>query len=145
MTTVTSNFELVERASKDGWHVIDLHTAMANEVVERRKTQPDFTFAGDGVHPNKEGHWFIARQLIAWFGDADSAAAETSQQMLTRKNAPDKLYALVNQRSQLLHDAYLAKAGHKRPGVAKGLPIEEADSKAAELSEQIKKLLTPTK
>lgn len=132
---------LNERARKDGWHVIDLHTVMANEVTTRRKSDPNFTFAGDGVHPNKEGHWFIARQLIAWFGDSQSAAATTPQEMLAQHKAPDKLDVLVSQRSNLLHDAYVAKAGHKRPGVAKGLPLEEADRKAAELTEQIKKLL----
>ena len=136
---------LNERASQDGWQVIDLHTPMANEVAERRKTQPNFGFAGDGVHPNKEGHWFIARQLIAWFGDQKSAAASTSQEMLSLNQAPDKLAGLVAKRSQILRDAYVAKAGHKRPGVAKGLPVEEADRQAAELTEQIKSLLATKK
>jgi hypothetical protein len=136
---------LNERAQQDGWHVIDLHTAMAKEVAARRKSQANFTFAGDGVHPNKEGHWLIAQQIIAWFGDSKSAAASTPQEMLTLNKAPDKLYALIGQRSILLRDAYVAKAGHKRPGVAKGLPLEEADLKAAELTEQIKKLLAASK
>jgi lysophospholipase L1-like esterase len=136
---------LNERAKQDGWHVIDLHTAMAKEVAARRQSQPNFTFAGDGVHPNKEGHWFIAQQLISWFGDSKSAATNSPQEMLAISNAPDKLYGLVTQRSNLLRDAYVAKAGHKRPGVAKGLPLEEADLKATELTEQIKKLLTASK
>ena len=132
---------LNERARQDGWQVIDLHTSMANEVAVRRKTEPGFTFANDGVHPNKEGHWFIARQLIAWFGDAEAAAATDAAQMLQKKKAPEKIHALIAQRSSTLRDAYVAKAGHKRPGVAKGLPIEEADRKASELTEQIQKLM----
>ncbi len=136
---------LNERAVQDGWNVIDLHTAMAKEVAARRKSEPSFTFAGDGVHPNKEGHWFIAQQLIAWFGDPQSAAASTPQEMLGINKAPDKHDTLVNQRSNLLRDAYIAKAGHKRPGVAKGLPLDEANIKAVELTEQIKKLLSAGK
>jgi lysophospholipase L1-like esterase len=136
---------LNERGEKDDWHVIDLHTAMAQEVASRRKSQPNFTFAGDGVHPNKEGHWLITQQLIAWFGDSNAATATTPQEMLANNKAPDKLYALVNQRSNVLRDAYVAKAGHKRPGVAKGLPLDEADRQAAELTEQIKKLLMASK
>jgi len=136
---------LNERAKQDGWHVIDLHTAMANEVVVRRKTQPSFTFANDGVHPNKEGHWLIAQQIIAWFGDPQAAAAENATQMARQSKAPEKLPALVAQRSQLLRDAYVAKAGHKRPGVAKGLPLKEAEAKAADLTKQIQALLAAEK
>jgi len=136
---------LNERASHDGWLVIDLHTAMAKEVAARRNSQPNFTFAGDGVHPNKEGHWFIAQQLIAWFGDSKSAAASTPQDMLAIHKAPDNLATLVAQRSQILRDAYVAKAGHKRPGVAKGLPLEDANRQGAEMTEQIKKLLATSK
>lgn len=136
---------LNERASQDSWHVIDLHTAMAKEIAERRKTQPNFGFAGDGVHPNKDGHWFIARRLIAWFGDAEAAEASQAAQMLQQKNAPEKLHALIAQRSGTLRDSYVAGAGHKRPGVAKGLSLEEAERKAAELTEQITKLLADSK
>jgi lysophospholipase L1-like esterase len=136
---------LNERVIKGGWQVIDLHTAMANEVAERRKTEPNFTYAGDGVHPNKEGHWFIARQLIAWFGDAEAAAASDSAQMLKQKNGPQKLHSLIAQRSGALRDSYVATAGHKRPGVAKGLPLAEAEAKAAELTEQIKTALANKK
>lgn len=136
---------LNERARQDGWHVIDLHTAMANEVAARRKTQPSFTFAGDGVHPNKEGHWLIAQQMIAWFGDAKSAGATNAAQMAEKLKAPEKLPALIAQRSQVLRDAYVAKAGHKRPGVAKGLPLEDAEQKAAELTKQLQALLATGK
>ncbi len=136
---------LNERASKDGWQVIDLHTAMANEVAKRRKSQPNFTFANDGVHPNKEGHWFIARQLIAWFGDAEAAAASDAAKMLQQKNAPEKLHALVARQSGLMRDSLVATAGHKRPGVAKGFPFEQAVLKSSEISEEINKLLLPKK
>lgn len=136
---------LNERAQQDGWQVIDLHTAMANEVAARRKSQPNFTFAGDGVHPNKEGHWLMTQQLLAWFGDSAAAGANSAAQMLAFQKAPDKFYALIAQRSQVLRDAYVAKAGHKRPGVAKGLPLAEADRKAEELTAEIRRLLATAK
>ncbi len=96
-------------------------------------------------HPNKEGHWLIAQQIIAWFGDSQAAAAKDATQMATLAKAPEKLPTLVAQRSKLLHDAYVAKAGHKRPGVAKGLPLEEAEVKAADLTKQIQALLMAEK
>ena len=48
---------------------------------------------------------------------------------------------LVKQRLALMHDAWLTKTGHKRPGVKAGLPLEEAQAKAAELERQIAALL----
>lgn len=65
-----------------GWLVVDLHGPMAREVVKRRESDPDFTFQPDAVHPNVEGHWFVPRQLIGWFGNADAMRAESPQTML---------------------------------------------------------------
>ena len=48
---------------------------------------------------------------------------------------------MVQQRVNLLRDAYVSAAGHKRPGVAAGLPLAEAEQQAAELSVKIDALL----
>jgi lysophospholipase L1-like esterase len=50
---------------------------------------------------------------------------------------------LVHQRQRLLTDAWLNDVGHKRPGMAKGLPLAEATAKAAELERQIRTLAAP--
>jgi lysophospholipase L1-like esterase len=131
---------LIERR-KDGWVVIDLHGPMIREVQKRRLADPQFTFDPDGVHPNDQGHWFIAQQLIGAFGDPQAAAAATPQEMLAVHQAPVAILPLVQQRMAVLRDAYVSAAGHKRPGVAAGLPVADADKKAADLSDQIQKLL----
>src|SRR5690606_15025117 len=43
----------------------------------------------------------------------------------------------VSQRGSLLHDAWLSHVGHDRPGVKAGLPLDEAQTKAAHLEQQI--------
>jgi lysophospholipase L1-like esterase len=126
---------------KHGWEVIDLHGPMTREVEKRRTEDPKFTFQPDGVHPNDAGHWFIAQQLIRWFGDEQSAAAETPQEMLAHHQLPETLLPLVRQRVTVLRDAYVAAAGHKRPGVAKGLPVAEAEQQAGELTQKIASLV----
>ncbi|MBI3863900.1 MAG: exo-alpha-sialidase [Planctomycetia bacterium] len=131
---------LLERRT-DGWNVVDLHGPMTREVARRRATDPDFTFQPDGVHPNEAGQWFVARQLIRWFGDERSAAAETPGEMLKSLGAPAELLPTVVQRVNLLRDSYVGAAGHKRPGIAPGLPVSEAEKKAEELSAQIRALL----
>lgn len=131
---------LVSQREK-GWQVVDLHTPMTQYVREQRKQDAKFTLQPDAVHPNDAGHWFIARQLIGWFGDAKSAAASTPEEMLTVVDLPGQALPLVKQRMSTLRDAYVATAGHKRPGVAKGLPVDEAEAKARELTEQIARLI----
>jgi len=109
----------------DGWLVIDVHGPMKSALEERRKTDPAFAFAGDCVHPNAEGHWAIARAVIAGLGDADAAAAA---------DLPERLSAFlpdVTKRLQILRDAYLAAGGHRRPGMKAGLPVPAAEARAA--------------
>ncbi|MFO1021418.1 MAG: SGNH/GDSL hydrolase family protein [Planctomycetales bacterium] len=112
---------LAQRAQ--GWHVVDLHHPMTAELHARRKQDPKFQFQPDRVHPNDAGLWFIAQQLIRYFGDEPSARTSSPQEMLKQLHLPQELLPLVTQRSKILHDAYLSTAGHSRPGVAKGLPL----------------------
>jgi lysophospholipase L1-like esterase len=135
---------LLERR-KDGWVVIDLHGPMTREVARRRTADPQFTFDPDGVHPNEQGHWFIAQELIRGFGDAPAAAAATPEAMLAVHQAPAAILPLVQQRMAVLRDAYVAAAGHKRPGVAAGLPVADAEKRAVELTSQIESQLSPAK
>ncbi len=51
-----------------GWNVIDIHTPLNTYLAERRKTEPNFAFAGDGVHLNEIGHRLIAQEILAAWG-----------------------------------------------------------------------------
>lgn len=126
-----------------GWMVADLHVPMTKEVAKRRVADPKFTFQPDGVHPNSAGHWFVAQQVIAWFGDESATAAATPEEFFRAKKLPAEVLPLIKQRTSLLRDSYVGTAGHKRPGVAKGLPIPEAEQKAAELTKKIKHAIAP--
>jgi lysophospholipase L1-like esterase len=131
---------LVSRRA-DGWQVIDLHGPMAAELARRRQADAAFTFQPDAVHPNEEGHWLMARKIIAALGDEAAASASTPKAMLVAAKVPESVLPLVESRMRLLRDAYVGAAGHKRPGVGKGLPIAEAESKAAELTAKIRAAL----
>ena len=121
----------------DGWQVIDLHVPMTAEIKKRRETDPKFTFQPDGVHPNDAGHWAVAQQVLKALGDEKAAAAASPKEMLMNVDAPAELLPLVQQRVNTLRDAHVATAGHKRPGVAPGLPLPDALKKADELSARI--------
>ncbi|HEY4261931.1 MAG TPA: SGNH/GDSL hydrolase family protein [Schlesneria sp.] len=122
---------------KEGWTVIDVHSPMTKFVQTQRKDDPQFTVQPDGVHPNDAGHWVVAQQLIRWAGDEKVADAISPQEMLKTKGIPESLVGLSLTRVGVLRDAYVGAAGHKRPGVAKGLPVDQAEAKADELSAKI--------
>jgi len=109
--------------------VIDLRTPVLRYLTERRKAQPEFTMSPDGVHMNPEGHTLIAKAiLVAWGYESDFPENEA-------------LLQLVERCELLLRDAWLSHVGHQRPGVAAGLPLEDAQRKAARLRGEIDLLI----
>lgn len=123
-----------------GWNVIDVHSAMTAEVARRRASQPDFTFQPDGVHPNDDGHWFIATRLFAGLGDEPSAQVASPRALLEGRGLPVAMLPLLQQRTALLRDAYVHAAGHQRPGVNPGRPLPEALETAATLDSKLAEL-----
>ena len=115
---------------EEGWTVIDLHTVMKKELAEKQKEDAEFTFQPDAVHPNPAGHQFIAAELIKWFG-GDKA-----------KNARQRRAGRQPLASECSCSATLTclEAGHKRPGVKRGLPIAWAKAQANSLTDQIRRL-----
>jgi len=105
--------------------VIDLHTPVNAYTAEKRKADPDFTMSPDGVHVNEEGHQVLAAAILKALG---SEPVELDP----------KLLGLVHARQEILHAAWVSEVGHKRPDVAAGLPLEEAQAKAAEFDRQIR-------
>ena len=115
----------------DGWIVIDVHGPMKELLTAARAKDSAVIFAPDAVHPNEAGHWAFCRAVLMGLGDTEAAAAETPV-------ALEQFLPLVKQRMEILRDAYLAAAGHLRPGVRAGLPLGEAESKARALTESIR-------
>lgn len=109
--------------------VVDVHTPVTEYVAEQRRSDPKFTAAPDGVHMNAAGHRILGEVIVKAWGLESNAEPDA------------KLLQLVTQKTALLHDAWLSKVGHKRPGVKAGLPLDEAMAKANELEKQIETLV----
>lgn len=118
---------------KTGWEVVDLHGPMRAVLDEKRMTEPNFRFSGDGVHPNREGHDLMAKQVITYL----SSASETTTFFTSSPYLQAPLRDLFKQRMEVRRNAWLTFTGHTRPGVAKGLPMAEADVRIAELTAKI--------
>lgn len=114
---------------EEGWTVIDIHKAMAEELSLRRSTDPSYRFAGDGVHPSAAGHRVMAQALLRGCGVAPAEQERGAQW--------EQLLAAVRQRNRLLTDAWLTACGHQRPQMKQGLPLKEAHAQAATLTQKI--------
>ena len=129
---------LLEQRAK-GWRVIDLHGPMNAFIEEKRETNPDFVFAGDGVHANDAGHTLMAGVLIAGLAPAELDAWRKIQGMEYFQTTKAKGFTdTIRKRGRILADAWLTDTGHTRPGMAKGLPLDEARTQAAALEKQIR-------
>ncbi len=91
-------------------------------------------------HQIKEGDKVIA--TVSAKGLSDGIALNRLAGTSLQRNEAE-LLKLIGQRRKILSDAWLNTTGHLRPGMAKGLPLTEAESKAAELGKQIKALMEP--
>lgn len=126
---------------EEGWLVVDVHRPMSDALAQRQKANPDFTFQPDAVHPNSEGHWAMAQEVILWFGDTASAQAGSPKQMLSSHRISDDVLEVVEQRLNLRRDAYLSASGHKRPGIKAGVPVEDAEKQTQKLTAKIRELV----
>lgn len=132
---------LQQQGKERGWEVVDIHFPMRSYLQEQRQIDPAFRLAADGVHPGEEGHWLMARSLMAYFDAAfkKSIALET---YLHSKPGMSSLYELIRQRQAIMKDAWLTHTGHDRPGMAVGLPMEQANKKYKRIEIQMQQILT---
>jgi lysophospholipase L1-like esterase len=129
----------------DGWDVVDAHGPMKRFLEQERLRDPNYRLAGDGVHINATGHWIIARQILRHWGIPAGEVADDSSSEQVFASIPHGLdvLKLVQKKQGLLKDAWLSETGHKRPGMRKGMPLAKAEKKAAEIDNEIGKLLAP--
>lgn len=136
-----SEWLLAQRAA--GWEVADLHGPMNRWLAEQRQRNADFNYTKDGVHPDANGHWIMAKQVLLHLGAKDVENANSPAAMVASNTHGEEILKLVHEQEQLLRDAWLTATGHTRPGVKAGLPLPEAEVKSAELDKKIRLLARP--
>jgi len=130
---------LLDMRTQEGWEVIDLHGPMKAALIEQRKSDAEFTFSKDGVHPTQQGQELIAKTIL----DAWGIAPELDG--VPKHAHYQEILDLVQKKHAILRLAWLSHVGHKRPGAAPGLPLEEAEKKAVEFDAKIRDLVKPDK
>lgn len=121
--------------------IVNTRTPIVSYVQEQRKTKPEFTMAGDGIHFDATGHEIVARKVWkAWhLSPADPVAADAD----ARRAAVIK--PLVEKKQKLLLHAWLSHVGHQRPGIEAGLPLAEAEQQSAAIQVEIRLVLAGVK
>jgi lysophospholipase L1-like esterase len=136
-----SEWLLSERTN--GWTVIDAHAPMNRFIAERRREQPNFILAGDGVHANAQGHWLIAREILRYLGAPENITASDNPSELLKLNKNGmEILSLVQKRQRLLKDTWLTETRHLRPGMNKGKPLDEAQKEAAKIELRLQSLIS---
>jgi len=115
---------------KKGYPVADAHAAVAAHLEQTRKANPDYRVSGDGIHPDANGHDVIFRELLKTLGGDPE---------WTKPAAP--VMKKIEDRQRLLGLAWLTDVGHKRPDTPKGVPLAEAQAKAAAMEKEIRAAL----
>ena len=137
---------LVGRRSQ-GWQVVDVHSSMNHFVAEHRAKDDKFTVSPDGVHPNEQGHWLIAREVLREFGAPNSVTSAPEANALLTSFSPiskkdrELVMQLIRKRQALLKDAWLTAVGHRRPGMNTGRPLDQAQEESNSLTKELTPLL----
>ncbi|MCP4978551.1 MAG: SGNH/GDSL hydrolase family protein [Maribacter sp.] len=134
---------LLSRRNTDEWKIIDIHSPMKRQLHEQRLQNPKFTFAPDGVHPNKKGHWVMAQQVLISLGENKVADFNTIEKAMASFENGKQVLEIVEKKQAFTKDAWLTTTGHKRPGMSQGMSMEDAQQKSRQLEKQLHKLLNP--
>jgi len=116
---------------------VDFNTDMSEYLNAQRQTQPNYTFSKDGVHPDTAGHLIMARSFLHAVGITTDT---TDVQVAIAGIQSSELFKLVNDRRALRSNAWRKRIGHTHKKEWPGLPVEEAEEKAAQLYMEIKNM-----
>ena len=129
------------------WIVIDAHQPMNQFLQLQRAKNAKYRLAGDGVHINEVGHWLVAREILRQLDFDAYVCSQTTGEKAFNKLSDGKgidkskkwseYIPLIKQRQRLEALAWLTETGHKRPGIPKGLSIDDARIRAAEIENKI--------
>lgn len=132
---------LLSKIKSDGWQVADIHFPMKQYLHNQRLTDSTFALAQDGVHPGETGHWLMAKQLLLYLGENEIANFDNANAAFANFKNGQAIAELIEEKLNIMKDAWLSSTGHKRPEMKTGLPMNTAKIQAKIIDKQLKYLL----
>jgi hypothetical protein len=83
----------------------------------------------------------MAKQILLYLGEKNVADIESIEDAVAVQPNGKEILQLISQRQQMMKDTWLTATKHTRPEMNVGLPMEEAEEKAAAMEKEIKALL----
>jgi hypothetical protein len=114
---------------------------MKKYMEDQRQLDSTFRYAEDGIHPNETGHFIMAKQILLFLGDSIPANAKDMKSAVAGYKNGEAILKLIEQRQEIMKDAWLTYTGHKRPWMKVGIPMAEAKQNYNEIDKQIHALL----
>jgi lysophospholipase L1-like esterase len=132
---------LLSRRYTDDWEVIDIHWPMRKYLEDERVLDSAYFLAKDGVHPGETGHWLMAKQILLGLGELEVKDFDDIHEAIASFSNGEEILSLIAKRQALLRDAWLTSTGHLRPGLAEGMPMDQAEQEADLLEKEIQRIL----
>lgn len=138
-TVLTTYSDWLLDLETENLQVIDLHHNL-NSILERMKQiKSDSTFVPDGVHPNKIGHFYMAKTIL---NDLYPSIPIKDSHTELKRIERDPLYKLVAKRRELRSEGWLNYIGYTKNGeMVKSDAILPVETKVRQLDEAIAILL----
>lgn len=116
-----------EYGEAEGLTVVDLRGPLGDLIRARREADPGYRY-GDGIHPNEDGHWVIARTILS------RAFHLELERMPSWADGGDSAFIrLVGERRAVLNAAWREHVGHTNPNKMETPPLAEALQQAEAL------------
>lgn len=109
--------------------VIDIYTPLTEYIQAERKKDASYTY-GDGIHPNIDGHWVIAKTLLR---ELFHICLECNPVYLATASMSYE-FGLTMERHKILGGAWKEYIGHTNPNKAEAVPISEAKAMAEKIA-----------
>lgn len=119
--------------------IVNIHKPMVDHLEQIRRQKPDY-ISGDGIHPNAQGHWVIAKVLMKELFNL------CLEQMPDYVQHPEQseIFSLALQHHRLLSAAWKEHVGHDNANKVQALPLEEAQQQGTVLEGRIQDLRSQT-
>ncbi|MGQ1783751.1 SGNH/GDSL hydrolase family protein [Saccharicrinis sp. GN24d3] len=121
----------------DGLKVIDLHNFLQPILADAKSIKEDSTFIPDGVHPNKAGHFLMAKKVLL---DLYPQVEMGNPYPTVKQLASDSLFILVEKRRKLRSKGWLEYVGYIKKDTVKIDDIVPTKLKVEELDKMIEEL-----
>ncbi|MEM8953031.1 MAG: SGNH/GDSL hydrolase family protein [Verrucomicrobiota bacterium] len=124
-------------------HTIDLRQPLMEYINQNRKTDPDFT-SGDGIHPNPDGHYIIAKTILKNLNSPGLDKLPDYSQLPPSHPLIPVLQTITDRR-RAHSAAWREHIGHSKPKKTKTPSLPKAKETANQQDKRIRELLKSPK